>query len=48
VPIGYRAEEGEDTALIYLLADAAGEQADLYLQIFQVPQSIQSTGKTSA
>jgi len=48
VQLGYRAEDGGDSvALTYLLADATGAQADLYLQMFQVPQCIQSTGPSS-
>ncbi len=45
--IGYRAEDSEDAPLTYLLSDATGMQADLYLQMFQVPQCIQSTGPRS-
>ena len=47
VLLGYRAEEGEDVALTYLLPDATGQQADLYLQMYQVPPCIQSTGELS-
>lgn len=48
VQLGYRAEDGGDSvALTYLLADGTGAQADLYLQMFQVPQCIQSTGPSS-
>lgn len=47
ITLGYRAEEGEDAALTYLLPDATGQQADLYLQMYQVPQCIQSTGPSS-
>lgn len=47
VVLGYRAEDGEDAPITYLLADATGMQADLYLQMFQVPQCIQSTGAKS-
>lgn len=47
VLIAYRAEEAQDAALTYLLGDATGAQADLYLQMFQVPPCIQSTGDKS-
>lgn len=47
VRIAYRAEEAEDAALTYLLPDATGTQAELYLQMNQVPPCIQSTGAKS-
>ena len=47
VLIGYRAEDSEDAPITYLLSDATGTQEDLYLQIYQVPQCIQSTGPHS-
>jgi len=47
VLLGYRAEDSEDAALTYILSDATGTQADLYLQMFQVPQCIQATGPKS-
>mmetsp|Transcript_32411 Transcript_32411/g.85056 ORF Transcript_32411/g.85056 Transcript_32411/m.85056 type:complete len:290 (-) Transcript_32411:243-1112(-) len=47
VLLGYRAEDSEDAPLTYILSDATGMQADLYLQMFQVPQCIQETGKLS-
>jgi uncharacterized protein YggU (UPF0235/DUF167 family) len=48
VVLGYRSEDsGEDAALTYLLPDATGQQADLYLQMYQVPPCIQPTGDRS-
>jgi hypothetical protein len=51
VPIAYRSEppsDGSDTAAItYVLFDATGLQADLYLQLYQVPPCIQPTGDRS-
>lgn len=47
VRVAYRCEEGENAALTYLLPDATGTQADLYLQMNQVPPCIQSTGEKS-
>ena len=48
VTLGYRSEDsGDDAALTYLLPDATGEQADLYLQMYQVPPCIQPTGERS-
>ena len=41
VLIAYRAESGEDAALTYLLADATGQAAELYLQTHAVPPCIQ-------
>lgn len=45
--LGYRAEPSEDARLTYLLPDATGQQADLYLQMYQVPPCIQPTGDRS-
>ena len=47
VTLGYRTEEGDGAALTYLLPNVIGQQADLYLQMYQVPQCIQSTGPNS-
>jgi len=47
VLLGYRAEESEEAPITYILSDATGMQADLYLQMFQVPQCIQATGPKS-
>jgi len=47
VLLGYRAEASEDARFTYLLADATGQQADLYLAKYQVPPCIQSTGDRS-
>jgi len=47
VPIAYACEEAEKPALTYILPDALGAQADLYLQLYQVPPCIQSTGPTT-
>ena len=40
-------DSGEAAALTYLLPDATGQQADLYLQMYQVPPCIQPTGDRS-
>jgi len=51
VPIAYRTElleSASDTAaLTYINFDATGLQADLYLQLYQVPPCIQPTGDRS-
>lgn len=44
VPLGYRADESEDAKLTYLLPDATGQQADLYLALYSVPPCIQPVG----
>lgn len=43
VPIAYRCEAEAECSLTYLIADAVGTQADLYLQLYQVPPCIQET-----
>jgi len=47
VLLGYRAEAGDDARYTYLLPDATGQQADLYLAMYQVPPCIQPTGDRS-
>lgn len=47
VPIAYRCEDDEKAKLTYMLFDATGLQADLYLQLYQVPPCIQPTGDRS-
>ncbi|KAL3894240.1 MAG: hypothetical protein SGPRY_013862, partial [Prymnesium sp.] len=47
VPIAYRSEDSESARLTYVLFDATGLQADLYLQLYQVPPCIQPTGERS-
>ena len=47
VMLGYRSEASEDARFTYMLADATGEQADLYLAKYQVPPCIQPTGDRS-
>ena len=47
VQVGYRCEPEKECRLTYLLHDALGAQADLYLQLYQVPPCIQATGETS-
>ena len=48
VPVAYTCEKGEDAAaLTYVLPDALGAQADLYLQLYQVPPCIQPTGPST-
>ena len=47
VMLGYRAESGVDARFTYLLPDATGQQADLYLAKYQVPPCIQPTGERS-
>ena len=47
VLLAYRAEPSEDAPLLYLLPDATGQQADLYLAKYKVPQCIQPTGQRS-
>ena len=44
VPIAYRCVPEEASSLTYLLADAIGAQADLYLQLYQVPPCISEAG----
>jgi hypothetical protein len=39
VPVGYVCVEGENPELTYILKDALGAQADLYLQIHQVSEA---------
>ena len=39
IPIGYACEAGEKPNLTYVLPDALGAQADLYLQLYQVGSS---------
>jgi len=45
VPIAYRCDETEAT-LTYVLSDSTGLQADLYLQLYQVPPCIQPAGES--
>lgn len=45
--VAYRCEEGDDARLTYLLADATGQQADLYLAMYHVPPCIQPAGPLS-
>mmetsp|Transcript_4293 Transcript_4293/g.7062 ORF Transcript_4293/g.7062 Transcript_4293/m.7062 type:complete len:287 (+) Transcript_4293:104-964(+) len=47
VPIAYRAEDSDTAPLTYVMYDATGLQADLYLQLYQVPPCIQGTGERS-
>ena len=47
VLLAYRAEASEDARITYLLADATGQQADLYLAKYQVPPCIQPAGERS-
>jgi len=47
VLLAYRCEEGDDAKLTYLLADATGQQADLYLAMYHVPPCIQPAGPLS-
>lgn len=47
VPIAYCSEAEEQPKLTYIMAEALGAQADLYLQLYQVPPCIQSTGAAS-
>ena len=48
VTLGYRAEASiEDAKYTYLLPDATGQQADLYLALYQVPQCIQPMAEQS-
>lgn len=43
VPVAYSCVEGDKPDITYLLKGALGAQADLYLQIYQVPPCIQTT-----
>mmetsp|Transcript_14558 Transcript_14558/g.34669 ORF Transcript_14558/g.34669 Transcript_14558/m.34669 type:complete len:291 (-) Transcript_14558:253-1125(-) len=47
VPIAYKSEDSDSAKLTYVLFDATGLQADLYLQLYQVPPCIQPTGERS-
>lgn len=47
VPIAYKCEDSDSAKLTYVLFDATGLQADLYLQLYQVPPCIQPTGERS-
>jgi len=47
VPMCYRCEDSAEAPLTYVLPEAMGTQADLYLQLYQVPPCIQSTGPLS-
>ena len=47
VLLAYRAEASEEAKYTYLLPDATGQQADLYLAMYQVPPCIQPTGERS-
>lgn len=47
VQVGYRCEPEKEARLTYILHDALGAQADLYLQLYKVPPCIQATGPES-